>query len=69
MLEFRQAFDGLDKARYALEDLTGMTLAEVDSELLSLYHRYASEVMTFHGAVTGLEQSKGESYDEELQRA
>ncbi len=69
MLEFRGAFDDLDAARYALEDLTGLTLAEVDSELLSLYRRYASEVGAFHGAVTGLEQLKGERYDEELQRA
>lgn len=69
MLEFRQAFDGLDEARYALKELTGMTLAKVDSELLSLYRRYASEVMTFHSVVTGLEQPRGENYDEELQRA
>ena len=69
MLEFRQAFDGLDEARYALGELTGMTPVEVDAELLSLYRRYANEVMTFHSGVTGSEQLRRERYDEELQYA
>ena len=64
IFEFRQTFDGLDEARYALEELTGMTLAEVDAELLSLYRRYANEVVAFHNGVTGSEPPGGERYDE-----
>lgn len=69
LLDFRLEFDALDEARYALEELTGLPSAEVDTRLVRLYRRHAQEVLGFHDELTARgKEGMSDGERRELQR-